>query len=89
MQRIIVDLGQVLKGPAEAWASSDVLMSIHYDLTPEQLGLVEQEDLPIYTFPLDYIARLWDAIQAVDPVFAEDLESFRARQAADSNEISK
>lgn len=64
-------------------------MSIHYGLSPEQRGLVEQDDLPIFTFPLDYIERLWVAIKAVDPEFADSLEAFRAKQAADSNEISK
>jgi len=63
------------------WASSDILMSIYYGLTPEQRGLVEQEDLPIFTFPPDYISRLWDAIKAVDPEFAKDLEAFRSTQS--------
>ena len=65
------------------WASSDVLMTIYYGLTPEQRGLVEQEDLPIFTFPPDYISRLWNAIAAVDPEFAEDFRAFKAAQAAD------
>lgn len=52
------------------WASSDVLMTLYYGLTPEERGLVEQEDLPIFTFPEDYIARLWQAIEARDPEFA-------------------
>ena len=67
------------------WASSDVLMSMYYNLTPEQRGLVEQEDLPIFTFPPDYISRLWDAIKAVDPGFAENLKVFRAKQTTGSN----
>ncbi len=62
------------------WASSDVLMSIYYGLTPEQRGLVEQDDLPIFTFPPDYISRLWSAIEAVDPEFAEDFQQFKASQ---------
>lgn len=67
------------------WASSDILMSMYYNLTPEQRGLVEQEDLPVFTFPPDYISRLWESIQAVDPEFAEDLEVFRAKQTTGSN----
>jgi len=63
------------------WASSDVLMSIYYGLTPEQRGLVEQEDLPIFTFPPDYISRLWSAIETVDPEFAEDFRLLKASQA--------
>jgi esterase/lipase superfamily enzyme len=65
------------------WASSDVLMSIYYGLTPEQRGLVEQEDLPIFTFPPDYISRLWNAIETVDPEFAESYRQLKASQAGD------
>ena len=63
------------------WASSDVLMSIYYGLTPEQRGLVEQEDLPIFTFPPDYISRLWNAIETVDPEFAESYRQLKESQA--------
>ncbi len=63
------------------WASSDVLMSIYYGLTPEERGLVEQQDMPIYTFPPDYITRLWNAIETVDPEFAEDYQQLKASQA--------
>ncbi len=65
------------------WASSDVLMTIYYGLTPEQRGLVEQEDLPIFTFPPDYISRLWSAIETVDPEFAENFRQLKASQASD------
>jgi esterase/lipase superfamily enzyme len=62
------------------WASSDVLMTMYYGLTPEQRGLVEQQDLPIFTFPPDYIARLWNAIETVDPEFAENFQQLKAVQ---------
>jgi len=62
------------------WASSDVLMTMYYGLTPEQRGLVEQQDLPIFTFPPDYISRLWDAIETVDPEFAENYRAFKSAQ---------
>lgn len=65
------------------WASSDVLMTLYYGLTPAQRGLVEQEDLPIYTFPSDYISRLWSAIEKVDPVFAVAYRQLKASEAAD------
>jgi esterase/lipase superfamily enzyme len=64
------------------WASSDVLMAMYYGLSPEQRGLVEQDDLPIYTFPPDYISRLWNAIETVDPDFAEDYRQYKAVQTA-------
>jgi esterase/lipase superfamily enzyme len=62
------------------WASSDVLMTMYYGLTPEQRGLVEQDDLPIFTFPPDYISRLWASIEKVDPEFARDLRSLKTIQ---------
>lgn len=74
--------GYFLNSP---WASSDVLMTLTYGLDPEQRGLVEQDDLPVYTFPPDYIARLWDAIEDVDPEFAESYRAFKAAQAADTD----
>jgi len=70
---------------ASPWASSDVLMTLYYGLTPEERGLVEQDDLPVFTFPPDYISRLWGAIEAVDPEFAEDYRAFKAAQPASAN----
>lgn len=58
------------------WASSDVLMTMYYDLSPEQRGLVKEEELPVFSFPADYIPRLWQAIADVDPDFADELENF-------------
>lgn len=63
------------------WASSDILMTIYYGLTPEQRGLVMQDDMPVYTFPRDYIARLWAAIEDVDPEFAEELRELREAES--------
>ncbi len=64
------------------WASSDVLMTMYYGLSPEQRGLVEQDDMPVFTFPPDYISRLWSAIESVDPEFAEDFRQLKASQTA-------
>jgi hypothetical protein len=58
---------------------------MYYDLTPEQRGLVEQDDLPIFTFPPDYITRLWNAIEKVDPEFAEEFRKLKARRAPNGN----
>jgi len=63
------------------WASSDVLMTLTYGLTPKQRGLVEQEGLPIYTFPPDYITRLWTSIENVDPEFAAKYKAYKSTQA--------
>jgi esterase/lipase superfamily enzyme len=65
------------------WASSDVLMTLYYGLAPEQRGLIEQQDLPVYTFPSDYISRLWSSIEKIDPVFAAAYRQLQASQAAD------
>jgi esterase/lipase superfamily enzyme len=64
------------------WASSDVLMTLLYGLTPAERGLVKQDDMPVYSFPPDYIKRLWNAIEKVDPQFAEEYRAFKAQQAA-------
>jgi len=40
------------------WVSSDVLMTIYYDLTPEERGLVRAEDSHVWSFPPDYIQHL-------------------------------
>ena len=65
------------------WVSSDLLMTLRYGLSPLERGLIEQEDLPVYTFPPDYISRLWSAIEKADPVFAAAYQEFRASQAAE------
>ena len=62
------------------WASSDVLMTLTYGLTPAQRGLTKQEDLPIYAFPPDYISRLWEAIEKVDPEFAKAYRALKAEK---------
>ena len=65
------------------WASSDLLVTLYYGLAPQQRGLVEQDDLPVYTFPSDYISRLWSAIENVNPEFAAAYQQLKASQAAD------
>lgn len=64
------------------WASSDVLMTLYYGLTPDERGLVDQDDMPVYTFPPDYISRLWQAIEKTDPQFAEAYLALKAAQQA-------
>jgi pimeloyl-ACP methyl ester carboxylesterase len=66
------------------WVSSDILMTLTYGLTPKQRGLVDQEGLPLYTFPLDFINRLWNAIEKVDPKFAQDYQKIKAAKARQS-----
>lgn len=44
------------------WTSSDILMTLMHDLRPDERGLVRSEDIPIWTFPPDYIHRLRAAL---------------------------
>lgn len=62
------------------WASSDILMTLYYSLKPEDRGLVNEVGLPIYTFPDDFIQRLWLAIKKVDPEFAERFENLEKEE---------
>jgi hypothetical protein len=61
-------------------------MTLYYGLAPQQRGLVEQDDLPVYTFPSDYISRLWSAIENVNPEFAAAYQQMKASQAADDKQ---
>ena len=49
------------------WASSDILMSLMYDLDPNERGLVTTPERPIWTFPNDYIERLKTALRVNNP----------------------
>lgn len=53
------------------WASSDILMMLLFDLSPEQRGLVLKPNMPVWEFPDDYIDRLWRVISEVNPQFRE------------------
>ncbi len=49
------------------WASSDILMTLRYGLSPEDRGLVPMSETPVWTFPPDYIARLREAVVRANP----------------------
>ncbi|WP_455206594.1 alpha/beta hydrolase [Kaarinaea lacus] len=55
------------------WASSDILMTLRYDLLPADRGLVRSEENPIWTFPPDYIPRLRSAIVKANPALKDAL----------------
>jgi esterase/lipase superfamily enzyme len=40
------------------WVSSDILISLLYGLEPRERGLVRLPDVPVWSFPEDYISRL-------------------------------
>lgn len=52
---------------ASPWVSSDILMTLLYDLPPEDRGLEWSNQRPIWTFPDDYVQRLRDALKTADP----------------------
>ena len=66
------------------WVSSDILMTLSYGLKPKQRGLVDEEGLPMYTFPPDFINRLWDAIEKVNPEFARNYQQLKSENAKQS-----
>ena len=49
------------------WASSDILATLAYGLSPAQRGLIRDPDSPVWLFPADYIERLRAAIIKADP----------------------
>ena len=60
-------------------------MTMYYGLTPAHRGQVEQEVLPIFTFPPNYISRVWSAIETVNPEFADNLQAFKEAQTGNAN----
>ena len=57
------------------WASSDILMTLRYNLLPAERGLVRNDDTYIWSFPQDYITRLRNAIVKVNPELGERLKT--------------
>ena len=51
------------------WVSSDILMSLMYDLSPEERGLVRGEREFAWRFPADYISRLRSSLAKRLPKF--------------------
>ena len=49
------------------WASSDILITLKYDLRPEERGLVTEEAWPVWHFPQDYPDRLRATLKAANP----------------------
>lgn len=40
------------------WVSSDILMALMYDLKPDERGLVQSEQMPVWQYPDNYIEKL-------------------------------
>jgi hypothetical protein len=58
------------------WVSSDILMTLMYDLSPEERGLVLRDDFPLWDFPDDYVARLRSSIAQVNPELGEAIRKY-------------
>jgi hypothetical protein len=52
------------------WASSDILISLMYDLKPADRGLEKEANLPVWTFPPDFIERVRKVLAAMNPDWA-------------------
>jgi esterase/lipase superfamily enzyme len=48
------------------WVSSDVVLSLRYDLAPEERGLVRAPGSPVWTFPDDYLERAGAALDRAE-----------------------
>jgi hypothetical protein len=56
------------------WASSDILVSLMYDLKPAERGLEKDAEMPIWTFPADYIQKLRAVLMAVNPELSKGVK---------------
>jgi esterase/lipase superfamily enzyme len=56
------------------WVSSDILVSLMYDLDPMERGLSILPDLPVWHFPGDYIERLKSVLTEINPEYKRAFE---------------
>jgi hypothetical protein len=56
------------------WTSSDILVSLLYNLKPAERGLEKDAELPIWTFPPDYIQKLRAVLMSVNPELSKDVK---------------
>ena len=56
------------------WASSDILVSLLYNLKPAERGLEKDAELPIWTFPPDYIQKLQTVLMSANPELPKDVK---------------
>ena len=56
------------------WASSDILISLLYNLGPAERGLEKDAELPIWIFPPDYIQKLRAVLISANPELPKDLK---------------
>jgi hypothetical protein len=56
------------------WASSDILVSLLYNLKPAERALEKDAELPIWTFPPDYIQKLQTVLMSANPELPKDVK---------------
>ena len=56
------------------WVSSDILMTLMYNLSPEERGLILRETIPVWDFPEDYVQRLRDSLAEANPALGRALQ---------------
>jgi esterase/lipase superfamily enzyme len=54
--------------------SSDILVSLLYNLKPAERALEKDAELPIWTFPPDYIQKLQAVLMSANPELPEDVK---------------
>ncbi len=65
--KVVGGHGYFRKSP---WVSSDILMTLMYNLGPGDRGLVRDADRPIWRFPPDYVQRLRESLGRANPALA-------------------
>jgi hypothetical protein len=56
------------------WVSSDILVSLMYDLDPMERGLSMLPDLPMWHFTGDYIESLKSVLTEINPAYRKAFE---------------
>ena len=73
------------------WVSSDILMTLMYNLSPGERGLELYEDYPLWDFPEDYVSRLRSSIAEVNPELGKAIreyeEALKATAEGDSADV--
>jgi esterase/lipase superfamily enzyme len=54
------------------WVSSDILITLMYDLAPTSRGLVQDQDSAVWRFPDDYMIRLREALARKNPALTDE-----------------
>jgi esterase/lipase superfamily enzyme len=55
--------------------ASDILMTLMYDFSNQQRGLMRKENTPIWEFSADYLEQLWESIAEIDTEFGQKYQA--------------